>query len=123
MPSTPSSPITPSRRRQRRPRPLDISKASPAPYTSNDTTSSRPSSRTSFSSLPKLSPVTPRQPNLHRTASGSTSISIDAEDQATNGMGSLADELGDVWGDEAVYDNGGNFLAGTRSVCEPGRHA
>ena len=29
-------------------------------------------------------------------------------------MGSLADELGDVWGDEAVYDNGGNFLEGLR---------
>lgn len=29
-------------------------------------------------------------------------------------MGSLADELGDVWGDEAVYDHGGSFLEGLR---------
>jgi hypothetical protein len=102
MPSTPSSPATPSLRRRSRPSPLDASNTSPSPYASNETTYSRRSSRTSFSSLPKYSPVTPRAPYLRRTASGSVSISTEAEEQGVNGMDSLADELADVWGEDAA---------------------
>src|SRR2546423_3844725 len=112
MPSTPSSPVTPSRRRRSRPSALDISNAPPSPYTSNDTTFSRRSSRTSFSSLPKQSPLTPRHPAFHRTTSGSTSISIGPEEHGMNGMGTLADELGEVWGEDAVDDQGSSFLEG-----------
>lgn len=92
---------------------IDLSGASPSPYTSNETTFSRRSSRTSFSSLPKHSPLTPRQQILRRSTSGASSISISNEEQQMNGMGSLADELGEGWGEDAVEDQS-SFLDGLR---------
>ena len=62
--------------------------------------------------------MTPRGPNFHRSASGSTGASIELEEHHSNGLGSLADELGDGWGDEAVEEHGSVFLNNIREDTE-----
>jgi hypothetical protein len=117
MPSIPSSPVTPSRTRARRPSNLDFSSsASSNPYhASIGTSSSRRSSRTSQASVP-FSPMTPHQ-QIDKRQSASLSIASDGiYDALTEGenMGNLADELADAWDEDGPEEPGSSFLEGLR---------
>ncbi|KAJ9615450.1 hypothetical protein H2200_001525 [Cladophialophora chaetospira] len=130
--SQPTSPTTPSRKR----RSLRLSNvdfrsqdnAPPSPYnsgTTNGTTYSRRSSRTSQTSYQPRSPVTPRpmsskssrppsfsqQRRLSRTSMNSNKS---LEQLRDNGLGNLADELGQAWDDEGEQEGESNFLEGLR---------
>ncbi|EXJ88275.1 hypothetical protein A1O1_05205 [Capronia coronata CBS 617.96] len=128
--SPPASPSTPSRKRYS----LRLSNVelasqeaiSTSPYTSgttNGTAYSRRSSRTSQTSFQPRSPVTPRlmsskssrppsfsQPRRSSRTSLHSNLSI--EQLRDNGLGSLADELGQAWDDEGEGQS--SFLEGLR---------
>ncbi|KIW20157.1 hypothetical protein PV08_00732 [Exophiala spinifera] len=127
--SPPASPSTPSRKR----RSLRLSSVdslqetiSTSPYTSgttNGTAYSRRSSRTSQTSYQPRSPMTPRPISAKSSRPPSFSIqrresrtsirsTRSIEQQEENGLGNLADELGQAWDDEE--EGGSNFLEGLR---------
>ncbi|KAL9110015.1 MAG: hypothetical protein Q9227_005354 [Pyrenula ochraceoflavens] len=110
--STPSSPVQGRQRKSRRPSTLKNSSASPSPYTSHDF-SPLSSPRTSRSSI-QTSPVTPRhapKPKMSRTASMSSDIAPDPALQ-DGGLGSLADELAEAWGEEESYEQNSSLVEG-----------
>ncbi|KIW87617.1 uncharacterized protein Z519_11591 [Cladophialophora bantiana CBS 173.52] len=132
-PSPPTSPTTPSRKR----RSLLLSNVeiqsqdatSPSPYTSgttNGTTYSRRSSRTSQTSYLPRSPLTPRP--MSSKSSRPPSFSQQRRPSRTsinsnrsiehygdgNGLGNLADELEQAWGEEEEGEGHSNFLDGLR---------
>jgi hypothetical protein len=128
--SPPTSPTTPSRkRRSLRLSNVDLQSqefTSPSPYTSgttNGTSYSRRSSRTSQTSYQPRSPVTPRPmsskssrpPSFiqqRRPSRASINSNRSLEQLRDNGLGSLADELGQAWDDEAEEEGQSNFLEG-----------
>jgi hypothetical protein len=108
MPSVPSSPVTPTRRR-RAPSSIDLSSASPQIYAVNG-----------FGQTPFHSPQTPRSsyPQSPVTRQRNSQIMNGIHQVSTDdinvgdsggGLGSLADELADAWEDEEGYDDASSF--------------
>lgn len=104
--ATMPSPASTKSHRRGHPSSIDLS-ASATSYATNGYGQSPPQSPRSPGLSGPPSPVTPRQQNSH-SENRSARMSVDyaaAEDAGAGGLGSLADELADAWGEEEGYED------------------
>ena len=115
MPSIPSSPRTPTRRRKPS---VDLEVTSASPH-SNVNGSRRPSVNRRTSQYSTESPITPRLASSQEWP-GSNGVNESADLGAPNGLGNLADELAEAWDEEEEVGHVESLETQLSQVDDPG---